>query len=188
MSEQDAPEFYFPCLLDRLRDDAPEKKKEGRAERAVSLKQYKQGVRRDLEWLFNARAHISQEDVLLVPFSRPERARRSLNISKFPLVERSVLNYGARQLCGLIAPDMDQLQTQMNRVIETYEPRILGHSLSFVASMNRQLLAFMLSAELWAGEVPEQLRIKTELDLELGPCTLVGDSAITPVSSPDAPA
>lgn len=188
MSDHDAPEFYFPCLLDRLRDDAPDKKKEGRAERAVSLKQYKQGVRRDLEWLFNSRANISQENIAYVPFSRPERAKRNLNISKFPLAEKSVINFGARQLCGLIAPDMDQLQTQMNRVIEAFEPRILGHSLSFVATMDRQLLAFNLSAELWAGEVPEQLRMKTELDLELGPCTLVGDSALSPATNPDAPA
>ena len=188
MSEHDAPEYYLPCLLDRLRDDAPEKNKEGRAERSISLKQYKQSVRRDMEWLFNARAHISQEDVPYVPFSRPERAKRSLNISKYPLVDRSVLNFGARQLCGLIAPDMDQLQTQMNRVIETFEPRIIGHSLTFVASMQRQLLGFSISAELWAGEVPEQLRMKTELDLELGACTVVGDSAVTPASNPDSPA
>lgn len=164
MAELTPLERLQPCLLDRLTDDEPDKTEESRSQRVISLQRYKRGVLRDLEWLFNASAHL------------PEEGGDKFRLSDYPEAKRSVIDFGTRHLCGLIAPDMDALGRELNEAIRFFEPRIARHTLTVKASMDRHVISFELNGELWANPVPEKLFIKTKIDLETGQCSL-GDSA-----------
>lgn len=153
-----------PCLLDRLTDDEPDKQEESRNQRVISIQRYKRGVLRDLEWLFNASAHL------------PVEGERGVNLDAYPEAFRSVINYGIRHLCGLLAPDMEDLERAMVQALRTFEPRILRNSVKIKANMEHQMISFEVHGEVWANPVPEELFIRTKVDLESGQC-LVGDQA-----------
>ncbi len=163
MPESTPFEKLQPCLLDRLTDDDPQATEESRSQRVISLSRYKRGVLRDLEWLLNASAHLPQE------------VGGALRLTAFPEAYRSVLNYGARQLCGLVAPDMYELELGLTEVIQIFEPRLIKNTLTVKATMDRHLIAIEMRGELWANPIPEQLFIKTQIDLEGGQ-VLLGDA------------
>jgi type VI secretion system protein ImpF len=163
MAELTPLEKLQPCLLDRLTDDEPDKTEESRNQRVVSLQRYKRGVLRDLEWLFNASAHL------------PVEGRRQFRLSDYPEALRSVLNFGTRQLCGLIAPNMDELERELGDAIRLFEPRIINHTLTVKATIERHIVSFEMFGDLWANPLPEKLFIKTNIDLETGQCNL-GDA------------
>jgi type VI secretion system protein ImpF len=164
MAELNRDQRFLPCLLDRLRDDDPKNSEESRNQRVVSLQRYKEGVLRDLRWLFNASAHL------------PVEGEKEFRLGDYPEARRSVINFGTRQLCGIIAPDMDALEGEISEAIEIFEPRIMRHTMAVKASQDRHLIAFEMRAELWAEPIPEQLVLKTMIDLESGQCNL-GDGA-----------
>lgn len=163
MAEHTPIEKLQPCLLDRLTDDQPEAKEEARSQRVISHQRYRKGVLRDLEWLFNTSAfpQMPGED--------------AINLRDYPEVWRSVLNYGVRQLTGLAAPDMQQLQGDLAAALTIFEPRVSARSLSIHASLDRNIVSFEIEGDLWANPLPEQLHVKTTVDLETGICML-GDS------------
>lgn len=152
-----------PCLLDRLTDDDPQNTQESRSQRVISVGRYKKGVLRDLEWLLNASAHL------------PEEGGGRWRLEDFPEAFRSVINFGTRQLSGLFAPNMQELEQQLTEALELFEPRIIPQSVSIHASMDRNFIEIEIRGELWANPVPEQLFVKTNIDLETGLCQL-GDS------------
>ena len=162
MAELTPLERLQPCLLDRLTDDEPDKKEESRNQRVVSLQRYKRGVVRDLEWLLNTSAHL------------PLEGKQQFQLSDFPEAFRSVLNFGSRQLCGMLAPDVSELERQLLETIQFFEPRILRNSVTVTAVMEHQAIAFEIQGEIWANPVPEHLFIKTKLDLETGQLTSGG--------------
>jgi type VI secretion system protein ImpF len=61
MPELAVVEKLQPCLLDRLTDDEPKNSQESRSQRVISVQRYRQGVLRDLQWLFNSSAHLAYE-------------------------------------------------------------------------------------------------------------------------------
>src|ERR1700736_3310509 len=73
-----------PSLFERLIDFAPEQRREAMSEQVLSMSRYREGVIRDLEWLLNTGAHLPSE-----------------GLEEFPHVERSVFNYGKRDLEGV---------------------------------------------------------------------------------------
>jgi type VI secretion system protein ImpF len=152
-----------PCLLDRLTDDEPTRKEEGRASRVISHQKYRRGVLRDLEWLFNTPSYFSLA------------ALDDFSLRDFPHAFRSVINYGMRQLCGLTSPNPEGLQEEIAEAIQTFEPRITAQSLVIRGDVERNLLTFEVQGELWANPLPEHLHVKTTVDLETGQC-LLGDA------------
>src|ERR1051325_11799347 len=116
MAELTPFEKLQPCLLDRLTDDYPQNTQETRSHRVVPLSRYKRGVLRDLEWLLNASAHL------------PGEGGNRWRLEDFPEAERSVLNFGTRQLSGLFAPDMHELERHLSDALQLFEPRIISHS------------------------------------------------------------
>jgi len=162
MAELTPMERLQPCLLDRLTDEEPQSKKESRERRIVSLRRYRQAVRRDLAWLLNASAHPPWDD-----------------IDEFAEASRSVLNYGIPDLSGLTASGVnaDQLERQLVQAIQVFEPRIVRSSLSVQAvvtadEMTHNAIAFEIQGELWAQPMPDPLYVTTEVDLETGECHL----------------
>jgi type VI secretion system protein ImpF len=153
-----------PCLLDRLTDDDPQNTQESRSQRVISLSRYKQGVLRDLQWLLNTSAHL------------PGEGGGRWRLENFPEADQSVINFGTRQLSGLFAPDMHELERHLTEALELFEPRIIPRTVSIHASMDRNVIDIEIRGELWANPLPEQLYVKTNIDLETGLCTL-GDSA-----------
>jgi type VI secretion system protein ImpF len=160
MAELTPLEKLQPCLLDRLTDDEPTKIEESRNQRVISQARYKRGVLRDLEWLFNASAHL------------PEEGARQFQLSDYPEAYRSVINFGTRQLCGMLAPNMDELERELAEAVRLFEPRIINHTLTVKATVERHLVTIEMFGELWANPVPEKLFIKTSIDLETGQCSL----------------
>jgi type VI secretion system protein ImpF len=146
-----------PCLLDRLTDENPEAVKESRNERVISVKRYREGVLRDLIWLLNAKAHTAED-----------------GLDEFPEAARSVLNFGTRDLCGLISSSLDlgTLEQEIAEAMRRLEPRINPGSLAVTAVSSSQKFANGIAVEirgdLWAYPVPEQLYIRTEIDLDTG--------------------
>jgi type VI secretion system protein ImpF len=164
MAELNRDQRFLPCLLDRLRDDDPTNPEESRTQRVISLQRYKEAVVRDLRWLFNASAPLSGD----VP--------GALDLTDFPEANRSVINFGTRQLSGLVAPDIEEFERELSEAIQFFEPRFLRHTLKIKATVERHVISFEMHAELWAEPVSEQLFLRTTLDIETGQ-TVVGNNA-----------
>jgi len=164
MAELTPLEKLQPCLLDRLTDDEPNISEESRNQRVISVQRYRRGVLRDLEWLFNTSAHLDEE------------GREKFRLSDFPEACQSVINFGTRHLCGLTGAELNDLERELMEAIHFFEPRILKNSLRIKASVEQHIMVFEIQGELWANPLPEQLFIKTKIDLETGQCSL-GDGA-----------
>ena len=162
MSEQTPIERLQPCLLDRLVDDEPARPVESSRERVVSLQRYRSGVLRDLGWLFNSSAFLYDEGADAFKL-------------KYPHAFDSVINFGIRQLCGVVTPDLERLQEDLEAAIKTFEPRIISRSLAIKVDTERNLLTVDVEGDLWALPLPAHLHLRTVLDVENGQCQ-IGDS------------
>ncbi|MFO1320967.1 MAG: type VI secretion system baseplate subunit TssE [Burkholderiales bacterium] len=158
MAELTQNERLQPSLLDRLTDDEPEVDRESRDKRVLSMRRLRECVLRDLSWLLNA----TRLDVLE-------------DLEDYPLVARSVVNYGMPDVAGLTASGLDviALERAVREAIIDFEPRILASTVKVTARSRPELmahntLAFDIEGELWAQPVPLRVYLKTELDLEIG--------------------
>jgi len=124
------------------------------------MNRYRQGVFRDLEWLLNSSAHLPEE-----------------GLSEYPQVQKSVLNLGTRNLCGVLSESLNlhEYAEQLREIIAFYEPRIDPDSLTVTAvetqsadHQTKNLIAFEIHGDLWAYPLPERLWIETKVDLETG--------------------
>ncbi len=157
MAELGQKERLQPSLLDRLRDDEPGKAQESRDKRILSVSKLRESLKRDLAWLMNAGNLSDVQD-----------------LSEYPLVEASVLNYGMPDLTGITASgaDVTAIERRLRQAIQTYEPRIVKNSLRVNAvtgdEMTPNAIVFEIKCDMWSEPVPERLYLKTEIDLESG--------------------
>jgi len=154
-----------PSLLDRLTDNQPRNQRESRDDRVLSINQLKQSVLRDLEWLLNT-----------------EQLPTTVDLTDYPEVQRSVINYGRPALSGKAGStvDLKQLQRQIHQAIIDFEPRILADSLSIRINFDdevhsRNALSFEIEGQLWAQPLPLNLFLRTDVDLESGTVVVVED-------------
>jgi type VI secretion system protein ImpF len=158
MAELTPRERLQPSLLDRLTDEEPEKTKESRDRRVLSLERLRQGVLRDIAWLLNAGS-----------------LGTTVDLERYPLVAQSVLNFGMRDLAGHLVSSIDTaaVESLLRQAIWDFEPRILRKSVKVRVEVNRgrmsrNALIFFIEGDLWAQPMPLQLFLKTEVDLEDG--------------------
>jgi type VI secretion system protein ImpF len=158
MAELTQQERLQPCLLDRITDDAPENPQESRDQRVISLRRLREGVLRDLGWLLNATNMAVIED-----------------LSDYPHVAQSVLNYGMPGIAGALASNIDvvDFERKIYQAIVDFEPRILRDTLKVRLAVDADHMAhnamtFEIEGQLWAQPVPQRIYLKTEVDLELG--------------------
>ena len=158
MAELTPNERLQPSLLDRLTDNSPQAATESREERVLSFRQLRKSVIRDLEWLLNT-----------------GRLETTENLSAYPEVRHSVLNYGIPDIAGTTASSMDayQLELALRQAILDFEPRILPHNLRIQIirndkEMSSNSIILEIEGEIWGQPLPEHLYLKTVLDLELG--------------------
>jgi type VI secretion system protein ImpF len=146
-----------PSLLDRLTDVRPDVRTSTGVVRVLSMEELREGVRRDLASLFNATALESVED-----------------LTDYPHVRRSTLNFGMPDLSGKTSSglDLSELERSMSRAIHEFEPRLLEDSVKVTsetsnAAAHNTMLA-TIEAELWSQPLPQKMLLRTELDLENG--------------------
>jgi type VI secretion system protein ImpF len=163
MAELTQKERLQPSLLDRLTDNEPEQRQEPRDKRVLSPSRLRESVRRDLTWLFNT----------------PNLAT-VLDLTNFPAVAESVLNYGLPSLSGRTTASVDipEMERLLRQAIWIFEPRLNRSSIRvrLVADpllMSHNALSFSIEAELWAQPIPLRLFLKTDIDLEAGNAIVV---------------
>lgn len=187
VAELSQGERLQPSLLDRLRDDLPKKRKavktggataglavtgidanldatmaakelrETSTSHVINARQLRECVKRDLAWLLNSGC---LEDVT--------------DLSPFPNVAESVLNFGLPDLTGLVASNLDTqaLERKLAKIICRFEPRIIKRSLRVSIStsevMRGNALKFEIECDVWGQPAPERLYLHSEIDLENG--------------------
>ena len=136
-----------PALLDRLTDDEPGNRQELLQNAVVSKGRLKRTVLRDLVWLLNTTAHHTRDQ-----------------LSDYPEVRRSVINYGIPVLSGqhFSGVDWRELERGIHDAILAFEPRILPDSLKVTAIApvdnlgHHNLLQFELRGELCSDDRDEE--------------------------------
>jgi len=154
-----------PSLLDRLTDNEPGRNVESREQRVISVRRLRQLVLRDLIWLLNTTHLTSSED-----------------LSLYPEVEHSVVNFGIGELSGRLVAGMDtyELERMVRQAIVDFEPRILAKSVKVRASLRQgsedhSSLMLEIEGDLWSLPAPTHLLVRTQNDLEQGNVTLTDD-------------
>jgi type VI secretion system protein ImpF len=122
----------------------------------ISTRRLRECVQRDLSSLLNTASLDAMQD-----------------LTPYPQVARSVLNYGMPSFAGLALHSVDPKDTarRIREVIEIYEPRL---SRVQVIPETEQLasdgvtLGFRIEAELWSFPTHQHLVMKTSIDVESG--------------------
>jgi type VI secretion system protein ImpF len=158
MAELTPKERLQPSLLDRLTDDEPDKRQESMDKRVLSPQRLRESVRRDLTWLFNTPNLSTIQD-----------------LSEYPDVERSTVNFGIPDLSGRAASSIDStaLVRLLRRAIWDFEPRLLRNTVKVQVAVDPEqhspnAMCFTIEAELWSQPLPMRLYLRTELNLEDG--------------------
>lgn len=138
-------------LLDRLTDHEPRVTSEPPWTRAQSLRRLKAALRRDIEFLLNARR---------TPIDAPPSARE---------LQRSVYAYGLPDITGVamnVSEDQHHLARAMESAISIFEPRLTNVSVSVQpAAGPTRVLHFRIEGTLRVDPAPERVFFDTSLHL-----------------------
>ena len=134
-------------VLDRLIDYEPGVSREVDLSRPKSLRQLKDAVRRDLEWLLN---------------TRQQAGLAALDLKE---IKQSVAAYGLPEFADL-SPNRSDDQKQMRREIEEtirfFEPRLEAVVVSFqLPYSNERLMHFRIDAHLKIDPEPQPITFDT---------------------------
>lgn len=148
-------------VLDRLIDFEPEITREPIASRAKSLRQLKQSVKRDLEWLLNTRQVVDG-----VPSDLKE-------------LTNSLANYGLPDFTTVGAENLED-QIRMRHAIEDmiriFEPRLQDITVTFEPARGlERVIHFRIDARLKVDPAPEPVTFDTMLQLGSGQYLVQGD-------------
>lgn len=162
MAELAPRERLLPSLLDRLTDDNPGAVSEARERRAETMVQLRAAALRDLEWLLNT-SNIESE----------------LDLSEYPELKDSVINYGLPNLSGstVTSVDFGLLENNIRKAIQAFEERILQDTVRVTSvlsddAVHGNSVTFKIEGTLWGNPLPEPLFLRTEVDLEIGEVVL----------------
>ncbi|VWB44649.1 type VI secretion system baseplate subunit TssE [Burkholderia lata] len=155
----------MPTLLDRLRDDAPQRLIEAPEEYAVTRRQMRDIVQRDLAYLLNT---TSIED-------RIERERH-------PRAAASTVNFGVPPLAGtfLASRQWNDIEQMIRRAITDFEPRLIPDSLVVTprqdddASGHHNVLAFEVRGLVHMDPYPLEFMVQSSLDLDTSEIQITG--------------
>lgn len=162
MADKTIDERLQPSLLDRLTDDEPHSRTEGRDSRVIDIRRLREIVRRDLAWLLNT---INLESEIT-----PE---------EYPHAHRSVLNYGISPVAGdsSTARRAETIRMAIKKSVETFEPRIRDGSIDVILREEEDQpsvtsIFFDIHADMWAQPLPLELYLQSEVDLTTGHVSL----------------
>ena len=147
-------------VLDRLIDFEPQVKTEPPASRSKALRQVKQALKRDLEWLLNTRSVFEVPDEL-------------------PLLSNSMLAYGLPDFSNSTvrsAEDQHDLTLALEATLRRFEPRLEDIVVSVAsASVLERAFRFKIEARLRIDPVPEPISFDTTLQIGSGNFAVKGD-------------
>lgn len=133
--------------------------------KAVSMRRLREYVCRDLASLLNCGSLDA-----------------SVDLTAYPHVQRSVLNFGMPSLAGRTARTVDPLDiaARIESAISQFEPRL--SRLRVVPEMSEDgvethVLAFRIEAELWGQPVPQLLILRTSIDVDSGEVSIADSGA-----------
>ncbi|MEL6205798.1 MAG: type VI secretion system baseplate subunit TssE [Pseudomonadota bacterium] len=161
MADRTIAERLQPSLLDRLTDDAPESLKEGRDARVIDVRRLREIIARDLSWLLNT-----------------SNLESSIDTERYQNVVVSTVNYGVREVAGDFSTvrRAQEIQASIREAIQRFEPRIGEGSVRVdlrpSEGQTETVIHFDVRAEMWAQPLPQELYIRTEVDLITGELTL----------------
>jgi len=148
-------------VLDRLIDRDPDTRSEIALSRAQSLRELRQALKRDIEWLLNTRKTIDPS---------PDSARETV---------RSVYHYGLADISSksvLSARDHSDLIRDMEAAIAIFEPRLKRARVRMEAvEGSYRSLKFVIEGLLCMDPAPEPVRFDTVLELGKGEYEVKGD-------------
>ena len=143
-----------PSVLDRLLDYEPDQSSESPKSRAASLRDLKISVRRDLEWLLNARRMPHEIDGGMVE------------------LKKSLIMYGLPDttgVSGMSNVEQTRLTKELEAAIRHFEPRFLDVKVSLEPVNNfERMLKFRIEARLDVEPTPEPVAFDTVLQLGSG--------------------
>jgi type VI secretion system protein ImpF len=150
-----------PSLLDRLIDYEPELSREPPASRSKSLRLLKASVRRDLEWLLNTR-HTAT-----VP---PELKEVNESLAVFGMPDFT-------NFSGKNPHDQTRLRRAIEKVIETFEPRLEGVVVTLEGGGNSPVRAirYRIDGRLKVDPAPEPVTFDTHLQIGSGEFQVKGE-------------
>ncbi|PYX88547.1 MAG: type VI secretion system baseplate subunit TssE [Acidobacteria bacterium] len=147
-------------LLDRLVDRSKDKDSDYAASgdeaktRSESFRRYKDGVKRDLEWLLNTRQ---------IPEPAAEGAQQ---------LSKSLYDYGLPDLTAVglhSARDKDRLLRMLESAVRKFEPRILNAKVTLEpVLLDSRILRFRIDGLLRVDPAPEPVSFNTVLELTSG--------------------
>jgi type VI secretion system protein ImpF len=141
-------------VLDRLLDYEPDTSREARVSRPKSLRQLKDAVRRDLEWLLNTRQVTGNLD------------------SELKEINNSVAAFGLPDFTELNAykpDDQKEMRRQIEEAIRLFEPRLGGIQVTFQPSYSTdRLMHFRINAHLKVNPEPEPITFDTVVQVGKG--------------------
>lgn len=155
----------LPSVLDRLIDLEPNNRNEASAVRAQSMKELKDSVRRDLEWLLNS--------CRVPPEAEPPQAAREL--------WKSVYCYGLPDITGMAVrtgEERRRLARAVEIAIADFEPRLQNVVVTIPQSApTAALVHFQIEAMLKMEPAPERVFFDTTLDAISGQYQIEGHLA-----------
>ncbi len=161
MAKRDATGPVTLSVLDRLLDSEPKTRAEVPLTRAQSLRELKQALKRDLEWLLNTRKTIDPS---------PDSARET---------NRSVYHYGFADISSksvLSTRDQTDLVREMESAIAIFEPRLKRARVRMEQTEGSyRTLKFVIEGLLCMDPTPEPVRFDTVLELGKGEYEIKGD-------------
>lgn len=139
---------------------SPNTASESAERRFISMRRLRECVCRDLAWLLNT-----------------ANLETSVDLHRYPEVQRSVLNFGLPSLTGRAATSIDPAIAvrQFVQAIRVFEPRLSRVAVSPELSedrMDARTLSFKVEAELWGRPAPQGVSLRTSLDVDSGSVAL----------------
>ena len=145
----------------------------------VSPSVLREAVRRDIEALFNTERY--EVTPLLSDHEGEQMQGSPLDLSDFPEVRRSVINYGVPSFSGRSSRDFDRdaLAREIKMVLNTFEPRLKDNGTKVQVTLGDKNggLKIEIDAILIMTPTPERLRLRTSINLDNGLArTDIGDA------------
>jgi type VI secretion system protein ImpF len=150
-----------PSVLDRLIDEEPGVSHEAISTRQRSLRQLKQAVKRDLEWLLNTRQVVDG-----IPEGLSETCR-------------SLAAFGLPDFTSVSAKspaERNRVRRTLEAAISTFEPRLQDVTVTVEPMRaNERTLRFRVDARLKVEPAPEPITFDTVLQLGSGQYVVQGE-------------
>ena len=162
MAKRELERTVQPSVLDRLTDEDPQSSVDPPVSYFESLRAFKVGVQRDLEWLLNTR-RVSDGDAEYL-----EEVRKSLYC------------FGMPDITSMSRDSVDartQLLQQVEETLALFEPRLAQVRIAMAeveGEQRRRELRFIVEATLRLDPTPEQVMFDTVLHFASGQIDVAG--------------